>query len=425
MLETIREYGLACLAAAGEMPALQRRHATYFLTLVEDAAPRLIGAGQVAELARLEDEHDNLRAALRWAMDSGEVELGLRLSAALWPLWWVHGHLSEGRRWLEGLLARAASGESRAPVAPAVRAQGLNWAGALAASQGDYRRAVELSEEGLALCREVGDVRGSAFALTSLGEVARNQGDYERAATVHADSLALYQGLGDQWGMALVLNNLGAVAHDQGDNARAASLYEQSLSIERELGEQWGMATALDNLGEVARDQGDYERAALLSEESLTLRRELRDVWGIADSLNNLGLVMRERGDYERAAALYEECLTLYRRVGDKWGSAVCLEGLAVVASAQGQPERATRLVGAAAALREAIGAPVSPADQDRYERIIAALRATLGGDAFTSAWALGRTLPLEQVVTRADGTGIEGVSAHSAECTDTGEQIG
>src|SRR5207248_2594054 len=139
MLETIREYGLACLAAAGEMPALQRRHATYFLTRVEDGAPRLIGAGQVAGLARLEDEHDNLRAALRWAMDSGEVELGLRLAVALWPLWWVRGHLSEGRRWLEGLLARAAHGEGRVPVAPSVRAQGLNWAGALAASQGDYR----------------------------------------------------------------------------------------------------------------------------------------------------------------------------------------------------------------------------------------------------------------------------------------------
>jgi predicted ATPase/transcriptional regulator with XRE-family HTH domain len=420
MLETIREYGLACLAAAGEMPALQGGHATYFLTLVEDAAPRLIGAGQVAELARLEDERDNLRAALRWALDSGEVELGLRLAVALWPFWWVRGHLSEGRRWLEGLLVRAARGEGTAPVAPSARAGGLNWAGALAASQGDYRRAVELSEEGLALCREIGDRSGSAFALNSLGTVAQYQGDYERAAAFFADSLALYQELGDRWGRALVLNNLGAVAHYQGDNVRATALYEQSLAIARELGEQWRIATALDNLGEVAHDHGDYERMALLSEESLALRRELGDVWGIADSLNSLGLVMREWGNYERATALYEECLTLYRHVGDRWGSAVCLEGLAAVASAQGQPERAVRLVAAAAALREAIGAPLSPADQAGYDRTVADLRATLGADPFAAAWALGRTLPLEQVATGADVTRSEGVIPPSGEGWDT-----
>jgi tetratricopeptide (TPR) repeat protein len=196
---------------------------------------------------------------------------------------------------------------------------------------------------------------------------------------------------------------------------RATALYEQSLAIARELGEQWRIATELDNLGEVARDHGDYERTALLSEESLALRRELGDVCGIADSLNSLGLVMRERGNYERATALYEECLTLYRHVGDRWGSAMCVEGLAAVASAQGQPERAVQLFAAAAALREAIGAPLAPADQAGYDRTIAALQATLGDNAFAAAWALGRTLPLEQVATRADVTRSEGVSRPSS----------
>jgi hypothetical protein len=134
---------------------------------------------------------------------------------------------------------------------------------------------------------------------------------------------------------------------------------------------------------------------------------------------------MREWGNYERATALYEECLTLYQHVGDRWGSAVCLEGLAAVASAQRQPERAVQLFAAAAALREAIGAPLSPADQAGYDRTIAALRATLGADGFAAAWALGRTLPLESVDTGADVTRSEGVIRPSGEGPDTREHSG
>jgi len=401
MLETVREFGEECLAASGELEALRRRHAGFFLALAEEAAPRLRGPRQRAWRERLDLEHDNLRAALRWTLESREPELGLRLAGALWHFWVTRGHLSEGRRWLEALLARAESGQSA--VSAALRARALLWASTCAAEQGDYGHAVALCEESDGLSRGVGDTWSLAWSLNIRGEVARHRGDHRGATLLFEQSLALFRSLNDRWYVAMVLNNLGALTRYQADNVRATALYEESLAMMRDIGDTWSIAMILGNLGEVVRDQGhteaDTARAVALCEESLGLFRQLGDQRGMAFALDYLGVLARGRGDYERALVLYTESLGLWRRVGQQSEMATCMEGLAEAACALGEATHAARLLGAASALRDRIGAPVLPADRPDYERTLSAVRSALA-HAFQPAWETGQALPLDQVVT-------------------------
>lgn len=394
MLETVRAYALERLAAAGDvdMEMTRRRHAHYYLTLTSEVAPHLSGPEQAAWLARLAQEHDNLRAALQWTCDSGESETGLRLAGNIWRFWYARSHLSEGRRWLEALLETAGNA-----VAPALRAEALARLATLATEQGDYGRAVALAESSLSLCAEVHDMYGSAEALNVLASVAQYQGAYEQSMSLYQRGLAVYRQVGDKAGSARALNNMAAVARAQGDASRAATLFEQSLALGRGLGDVWSIATALDNLGEVARDQGAFEQAAALHEESLALRRGLEDRWGSADSLTNLGRLAAMQGHYQRAWNLYHSGLALYQEVGDTWGESLCLEGLAGTCVGQGRMEEAARLLGAAEGLRDAIGTPLPPADLDAHGRLVDMVRAALGEAAFHAAGTAGHRDPHRQ----------------------------
>ena len=401
MLETVREYGLEVLAATGEESLARRSHATYFLALAETAERELRGAEQPYWLARLETEHDNLRAALAWCLEQGEPVLGLRLAGALWRFWYVRGHFGEGRRWLErALTAPGPAGSDREAVA--ARARALHGAGVLAHAQADYARATPLLEEGLALFRALGDRQGTARSLHTLGNVAACRGDYARAEALYGQSLELARELGDDAGASDAIENLGIAARDRGDLARAAALIGESLALERKLGNEQGIADALENLGITARDQGDLERAAALLEASLARYRALGDAQGIADTLDSLGSVAVARGDHASAASLFAESLAWCRTLGDGLGLAYCLDGFAIVAEARGRPDRAARLAGAAAALREATGARLPPAEAARHARHLATVRDRLGAAPFTAAWAAGTALPLEQAIMEA-----------------------
>ena len=357
MLKTIRNYALERLVESGEAETIRRQHALFFLELAEESELNLRGAAQSMWLDRLETEHDNLRAALTWAIESGDVQTSLQLAGTLFPFWYTRGYLSEGRRWLEVVLVRFQALEPTQALAKA-----LNGAGFLAWSQGDYAASRVLFEHGLAIWRELGDRRG----------------------------------------IATMLNNLGLVVSAQGDYTVARVLFEESLAIKRELEDNQGLAISLNSLGQVASIEGDYTRARVLFEASLAIVRELWDKRGIADALNNLGFVAERQGHYARAHSLLEESLAISRELADKLGTAHDLEGLARLASAEEQPDRAARLFGAAEALRNAIGAALPPAARAEHERHAAAIRSRLGEESFTIAWAEGRAMTLDQLVTYA-----------------------
>jgi len=394
MLETIREYGLECSTVSEEAPAVRRVHAGYYLELIEGVEPELTGPEQTAWLDRLEAEHDNLRAALRWAEESGETEVALRLAGALCQFWLVRGHLSEGRECLARLLTLAETSRHRA-----ARAKALTGAGNLAHNLGDYATAHALSEEALALWRDLRDKQGIATSLTNLGWVAHHQGDYAAAYALHQESLALRRELGNTWGIAFSLTNLGWTIHKQGDYAQATALLEEAVGLFREVGMRQLFAFASSILAEVAHAQGDDRRAVMLLEEGLTVFRDIGDKYGLALALGILGTITHEQGNTGRALALYEESLGLRWALGDKHGLAECLEGLANIAAVQGQLERAARLLGAAEALRTATGAPLSPSEGARYHHTMSAVHAGLGDTAFAAAWATGQATPPEQAM--------------------------
>jgi tetratricopeptide (TPR) repeat protein len=395
MLETIREYGLEQLQASGEADILRHQHALFFLRLTEEAEPELYGAGQEIWLARLERDHDNLRAALGWARDSGESEPGLRLAAAVWWFWHVRGYWGEARDWLESTLARAATvGRT------AARAKVLAGTGDLAGHRCDFSLACARLEESVAIWRELGDKRGLAQALRFLAVVYSSQGGHAAARAVWEESLQLCREVGDPWELAMGLGMLGRLAIQQGDYATARPLLEEALAQRDAVGDKWVIAQNLNGLGDVARCEGGYAHAQALYEESLALSRALGSRGDItAGLLHNLGYVAHHQGDSQRAAALVTESLLLFRELGDRRGMAECAIGLAAIASEAGQAERAARLLGMAEAALDALGTAVWGSNRADYERTVAATRTNLGDAAFAAAQAEGCGMPWEQAI--------------------------
>ncbi len=395
MLEMLREFGLEQLEASDEQETIRHRHANFFLALAEQAVSRLESAEQVQWMNRMEEEHDNLRAALEWTrMTKGTGEICLRLAGALGLFWEVRGYFSEGRERLSAVLSTAAA-QGRTTA----RARLLARAAELAYRQSDYPATRSFAGECLAICRKVGNKQGIASALIKLGNAATEVGDYATASGFLEEALAIWRGLEDKHGTARALISFGWAALRAGDYHLANARLEEALTISRELGDTRSMGFELSGLGEVALRQGDYARATRLIEESLKLRRQLGNKWGVGVSLGTLGWVAMREGDWNRAVARLGESLEVRREIGDKGGSAWCLERLAEVALAKGQDEKAVRLFGAAAALRSSISSVIDPVDQSEHQSKLTSLRAELGEERFASIWDEGRGLTLEQAV--------------------------
>jgi predicted ATPase/serine/threonine protein kinase len=394
MLETIREYALEKLEASGEETLTKRAHAAYCLVLAEEEATEQSGAEGSEWLERFASEHDNFRAALEWLTETGDAEWGLRLGTALFRYWEIREYLAEGRDRLGRLLKLAGAA---APTKLRMRA--LFAAGVLAGEQGDYASAEALINESQNIAHELGDKTGIAVSLNALAVFARDRGDVATAQMLFEASLALWRELGDQKAVARALSNLANVLKLQGDYKRSRSLYAECLAIFRGLGDRTGVAWSLNYQGDVARDQGDCPGAQALYEQGLGIFRELGDRWGIAGTLADLGSLAREQRNYPRAHSLYRESIKIFQELEHKRGIARLLECFACSAAAQLDAERSLRLAGAAAALRQNIGAPLTPAEQAKLEASLHLARQALSNTAGVAAWLEGWTLPVEKVV--------------------------
>jgi tetratricopeptide (TPR) repeat protein len=381
---------------------MERRHGAFFLNLAECAEREWQGPGQRAWLARLDQEGDNLRAALGWARVSGETELGLRLAGALWRFWRTHGYLSEGRYWLEGLLGEGGP-------ASTTRARALLGAGALARDQGDLVHAAGRLWESLTMARAVGDREGTAAAMSTLGTVVKLQGDLQHARSLSEESLVLCREDGNSYDAAIALDNLGNIAMREGDFGQSIALHQESLALRRELGDLHGVGVALNNMAIVAYQQGNHTQSAAWLEESLAIDRELGDKEGLATSLGNLGSLLLDMGEIERALLLFAEGLILKRDVGDKDGIAYNLFHLAQASRHRGRMARAARLLGAAEAQWSSTGVLLPQGYQAEVARTAAAVREALGDAEFAAAWATGQAMTIERAIAfaRQDAPGI------------------
>jgi non-specific serine/threonine protein kinase len=406
MLETIRQYAAEKLAAAGEADGLRLRHLEFFLRLAEEAEPELHGTEQLAWLARLHQEQDNLRAALGWSLGGDRPELGLRLAAALGWFWCLHDDLSEGRSWAARALRLSGphgAGLLETDGLKRARASALQNVVWLHFLQGDFDAARAYIDESLPLWRELGDRRGEGLSLNMAGMVAAIGGDFGAAARLIDESLALVRGTGDRWALALALRGRGVAAAGAGDDAQVVAAYEESLEHARAVGDRWLMTPAFNRLGEVAHHGGDYPRARRLYEQGLALARELGNRVGIAWSLEHLGELALDEGDHARALALFLEPISMWRdasSVSPQGASA--LEHLASVAVAFGELERAARLIAAARNLAGGVDDRYLSVDAGRTERDLAALRSRLGPAAFEEAWAEGAAMTLDEALAEA-----------------------
>ncbi|HLY22673.1 MAG TPA: LuxR C-terminal-related transcriptional regulator [bacterium] len=359
MLETIQEFGLDRLRATGEFEAVRERHAAFFITVAERAEVGLATAAQPAWLDWLEREHDNLRAALRWALGRAEAQTALRLVATLMRFWLMKAYYAEARMWAERVLAATAD-------ATLIRAKTLRGFAHLLWIQGDYERAKQLSEQSLTLSQDLGDRYGIAFGVASLGLHAYLKGDLEEAAQCLDRSLRLARELQDKWLVSLVLNILGRTVDRRGDPALARQHLDEGLRLADGIGDRWLVSLLHTSLGVVSLHQRDAVPAAKHFNDSLGLARDLGDQWGIA------------------------------------WN----LEGLAAVAVTAGDHERAARLLGAADALRKVINTPLTPSERADLERTLAAARAALSEADIAAAWAKGAAMRPDQAIQYAVGVG-------------------
>jgi predicted ATPase/DNA-binding SARP family transcriptional activator len=353
MLETIRDFARERLDESDEAAATARSHAEWYVGLAERAADHLYGPEQVSWLELLENDHDNLRAALTWALEAPDPEVAVRLAATLVPFWYRHGHIKEGRGWLE----RAVEVSGSQPAA--LRARALQGAGVFAGTQGDWQRAEELAVEGLALYRELGDRRG----------------------------------------MATLLRDLGAAAVRRGDHEATRRYYEESASICRELDERRLLSNVITNLGDLAFRQGDFELAEERMMESLALQRELGATFGATLSLNMLGFIRMRLGRDEDARLALEEGMLLADELGSTDNLGYSFEGLAAVAVARSDWLRAARLLGRAEAIRDAVGTDLEEAEQVVHEQTVAALEAAVPGSELVEDLAAGRRLSDDEAI--------------------------
>jgi predicted ATPase/class 3 adenylate cyclase len=354
MLEMIREFGLEQLEAQSRRTVVQKWHARYYLMLAEMAEAELQGPQQTEWLRRLDEDHRNLRAALRFALTTNDAETGLRLTGALWPFWEIRGYFTEGRDWTERMLTLGGPQDLRAKT------------------------------------------------LTGAGTMAWLRGDVDAATNHHSEALGIYQQLKHEEGIASALTNLGVQAALRNDLERAEELFDESLKLFRNLGDDVGVADALNNLGILATSTGHYERAAHLLHESLTVRKRLGDNYGVADTLNNIGDNEYYQKAYDLALPNYHRSLRLYKDLGSQLGVVRSLVALASIAAAQGESHYGARLTGAIDAFLEQTDVAI---DEEEYNRLMETrntLKMHLGEDKYKAQWEEGKQLSPDEAIDHA-----------------------
>jgi predicted ATPase/DNA-binding XRE family transcriptional regulator len=436
MFETVHEYAAERLAVSGDASALQAAHARYFLALAERADARFAMTDQPAEFVRLERDHDNLRAALSWCVETNPAT-GVRLAAALWQFWWAHGHLSEGREWLERVLGAAPS--PLATSSPA-RARALLGAGFLAMQQSDWAPARVHLEAGLALSRDLGDDRLTARLLAELGWLLTYFAEYTEARPVLEEALTISRTLpGDTLILETALLYLARLVRHQGENDYARALLGEALGLaearsspraiaaarvvlgdldraEEHLGDAETeylaaleaahaagqtiyIAWAIVGLGQIAMLRDETARARSLMNEGLAHYRELGNTHSIGFVLHMLGVVAFRAGETEEAFPLLRDALRVRWQLGVRGNVAGDLEELAIVTLHLGDATTAARYLAAGAQARAAVGAVASPNEVHAVNDAIATARAALGDGPFAAAWADGESTPLADTV--------------------------
>lgn len=373
--ETIREYGLDALVANQELEQARQAHATYYLGL---AAAQLEGVELVAWLGQLSREYANLRAALQWALERPASEMALRLEGALSHFWERHQRPGDGKTPTQRPLTSGQSVPVRAP------------------EQGVDEQGMALGREMAVVQRELGDARHLIRSLYLLGLTAWIIGDYVMARMYAEEGLARARNSDEKVALAYLVDLMGQTALDQGEYNQARTLLEEGYALHREAGDLLGSLNALFFLERAHAALGEMSQARACAEEHLAHAKAIGFSSGIIGSLIFLGRLALEEGNVAAASELFDESLTLLHETSENLPLAVAtnLQGIGVTLATLGRPTDAVRMWGAAEAL-----CALLPEERAFVARASAAVRAELGEDAFTAAWAEGQAMTLEQAL--------------------------
>jgi predicted ATPase/class 3 adenylate cyclase len=355
MLETIREYALDRLGADGDLDEIGRRHLRYFRDLAESAERHFVGPDQIDWLDRFEREHENVRRALRRAVDAGDANDGLQLAAAIWRFWFQRGYLREGRAWLEELIGLQPNAVSTA----------------------------------------------RAKAWSALGGLTYWLSDAEATQSAYECAVRLYRELGDREAEAEALYNLAYVPVVQGDLRASRERFEVSLALARDIGRADLVAKNQLVLGVAARQAGDVLAGLSLVEQAVTFFREGDDRFQLAWGLGEMATAYSMLGRRAEGRMAYLEALRLFAEARSLPGIGASLQQIAVFASSEGLHAQAVRVMAAAAALTETTGATLPwiltpPRDVEEPARLV------IGDEAVEKALAEGRRMTLEEAVEHA-----------------------
>jgi predicted ATPase/class 3 adenylate cyclase len=398
MLDTIGELARERFDASGESEAIGRRHAEWFLAEAERAEPFLKGAEQPAWLQRLEDDHDNLRKSLDWLFDHGETELAARLAGALWLFWYMHGHVSEARRWLRRALDAGSDEPSE------TRATLLDGAGYLAAEQYDDE-AIGLLEASLSCAKEVGATSAAAIAAAHLcgvrAEVGGGGSNFRAALAAGDEAVAFARQAGDDYALAVALNNLGQTHALRGDTERATAYLEESLALRRRIGDMSRIALSLTNVAYMMLGRGDIGRAAALYSEAAEIATAIGDKRHVCFAFGGLASVAYRQRRWEDAETHARASLRLAKELGSKLSMVEAIFCIAGIAATTGDAARTARLA-AAADLYHSPLAPDGMALDDEIRANIERAKAASELETWQQAWAAGRAMSLDEAADHA-----------------------
>jgi non-specific serine/threonine protein kinase len=367
LLDTLKSFAGSRLARS-DLAGARQRHGEHYLALAELADQALIGPDQRSWLDRLERELGNLRASLRWFIDTHQPANALRLAAALWFFWDMRGHLREGQRWLDAAL------EETAGEGSTERARALNAAGWLALVQhGSYGQAISTLDVARSMAHEIGDTERLVRAEGFLGlALALGSTDFTRAEQVLASAVDGGRAVGDNWALALALYGQGHLGLVQGQGERCQERWQTCAAVAHSVGNLYGLSYLQFRWGLIALLKADLERASACLVESLRLSAEL-------DSIREM---------------------------------AVAIGALVLVAATAGDGLRAGKLVGCTQALLDRAGCDLPAFLRGEYDKGVAGLKARLGGALFEELLLAGRSMPVEAVLADTRHDELRGASS-------------
>ena len=387
MLETLREFGRRRLRERGDDDEMLRRLAQWVLARAEQAEPALRGPDQARWLRWAELEHDNVRSALAWAMETRDADTVLRLTGSLWWSWLLHDRWIEAEEWLESALSMA-----RGTKHTMAFARTLHGAGTTAAFRGKYAQAQNYVDQSVALARELDDLESVLAGHSAFALLRQFQGDID-AAQAHVHSmLELAEQLDRPWYAARAAEFIASRALERGDLSEAANQLTRAVGLARDAGDQWNLAMLLSHLGDVERMRGTHPRAAPLYEESIRLFEAL-GLPADPSRVHNLAYVALSQRQTARAESRFREALDAFERQGDPRGVADCVIGLGCVRAAERRPSEAARLFGAGDAELARLGSTVWPSNRADYQHWLRIAQGALGVHAWEAEYATGELL--------------------------------